>query len=285
MNISSKENYIHTNNWVTYVLVRLFCRRDDRMIAYQLYQYFRQCDDHVDDPERGQAEKISFINTQRRLIDEMYNGDFKSDPHLASIIKYDLNHQNSFRDLFHEMFDVFEFDVRRRNKPSDAGSLIKYSLKLSRAYTTLLIMFLNPQYKISEHDIQLAHGCHLVHMLRDFYEDQKLGYLNIPGEDLDNLDLDNPHSESFRNWVKQRVVFTGEKLGNGKILLTSTPYIRIQLIALLYCFRYQTILRQLKENGFALKPKYPLRIKDAGCLVKTLFSILYHGLAAKFAIL
>src|SRR4030042_3249160 len=276
---------VHTHNWVTYLLVRLFCRRDDRRIAYSLYRYFRQCDDYIDDPDRDQREKLSFLDRQRRLIDKMYNGHLENDSQLAVIINYDRRHHNAFKNIFYEMLDIFEFDAQRGNKASGAKSLIDYSLKLSHAYTTLLIMFLKPEHKINEQDIQLAHGCHLVHMLRDYYEDQKLGYLNISREEKQKFVLDNPDSENFRQWVKERISFLDEKLKTGKKSLIRTPYIRIRLIALLYCFRYEIILKQLKDNGYILKRSYPMRIKDMGCLIKTLFSIVFQGITTKFAII
>ncbi len=285
MNNYTSESSIQNHNWVTHILVRMFCGRDDRAIAYRLYKYFRYCDDYIDDPERKPSDKLSFIFQQRDIVNNMYNGRSKNNSSLSAIIKYDRDHQNSFQKIFHEMFDVFEFDARRMNKVSNAKSLLDYSLKLSHAYTTLLVMFLKPEYKAHKQDIQLAHGCHLVHMLRDYYEDQKLGYLNIPAEEKSKLDLDNPESDTFRQWVKQRVSFIEEKLNNGKKTVIRTPFIRIQLIALLYCFRYETIIRQLKANGFQLKRNYPIRLFDIGCLAKTFLFILFQGLSAKFAII
>jgi len=270
---------------VTYILVRLFGRRDDRRIAYSLYQYFRQCDDFVDDPAQSQHSKLFFLKDQRRLIDKMYNGYIENTSQLSSIINYDRHHYNAFKNIFHAMLEVFEFDARRGKEPSDAGSLIDYSLRLSHAYTTLLIMFLKPEYKINEQDIQLAHGCHLAHMLRDYYEDQNLGYINIPEEETDKFSFNNPNSDGFREWVKRRVSFIQEKLRQGKRSLTKTPHIRVRLIAWLYCFRYEIILRQLKDNGYILKESYPFRIKDAGCLFITLILIFFQSLSAKFAIL
>lgn len=275
---------VNEHNWVTNIIVRFFCRRDDRRIAYSLYRYFRECDDYIDDPVRSRNDKLNFLSKQRRLIEHMYNGHAHNNSQLASIIDYDRAHQNAFKDVFDEMLDVFEFDARRGGNHCDINSLTKYSLMLSRAYTTLLIMFLKPQHEVSEQDIQLAHGCHLIHMLRDYYEDQRLGYLNIPEEERNNFSFDDPASDNFRQWVKNQVALVETKLKKSKKALRRTYYIRVQLIALLYCFRYETVLRQLKDNGYILKSNYPLRIKDAGCLVKTLVSILFHGLASKFAI-
>ncbi len=151
------ESKIHAHNWVTYILTRLFCHRDDRKVAYDLYQYFRHCDDYVDDPRRSPTDKLSFISDQRRIVNAMYDGHFEPGSRLAEIIRYDHEHQNSFRELFHEMLDLFEFDARRSHRSSSARSLIEYSRKLSHAYTTLLVMFMKPEYEICEHDIQLAH--------------------------------------------------------------------------------------------------------------------------------
>ncbi len=122
-------------------------------------------------------------------------------------------------------------------------------------------------------------------MLRDYYEDKKLGYLNIAGEECCGIDFSDPSLDGFRHWVKTRVSFIENKIKTGKEYIFKASCIRIQLIALLYCLRYEAVVRQIKANGFVLKREYPVRINDAGHLLKTLFSILYRELAVKFAVI
>lgn len=204
---------------------------------------------------------------------------------IAQIVYYDRSHNNMLRPFMTRMMDVFEFDSARQYKKVTEQELLDYSLTLGSAYTQLLVRFVEPRYRIEQDNVQLAHACHQSHMLRDFEEDLKLGYINIAKQDIDTYHVD-PHirDDNFRQWLKDRITSIREKFKKGNARLDRVPILRIKIIARLYCFRYESVLQQIEDTDYQLLADYTLRVRDTLKLMPILFSTIFRHIWNTFVV-
>ncbi|MBN2620006.1 squalene/phytoene synthase family protein [candidate division WOR-3 bacterium] len=268
---------IHRHNWVTFLLGKFFLRSKERQVSYSLYAYLRQVDDFIDEGKAGRDEYLDYIQKQRIIVHELYsNGAAADDSLLSQIIEHDRMYGHKFKACIDLMMDVFEFDARRKNNGSvSALELHSYSMNLARAYTHFLIHFVEPRYQRSENDILLAHACHLAHMIRDLMIDHDLGYINIPREDASAYALDPVifNTVEMSRWLKKEVRRIEHLMRQGKRALCSSPMFRVKLIGLLYCFRYEVIVRQIKTVGYSLRTSYPMCFMDMMRLCGQCFAV------------
>jgi phytoene/squalene synthetase len=271
-------SYVQQHNWVTFILARLYCCRHDRYYSRLLYTYLRTVDDRIDTMEHTPQDKKRYLSEQRELIDDLYAGDVQHGTSvIAQLVRYDRSHNNTLRPFIEGMMDVFEFDASRQYKIVSEQELLDYSLALGSAYTQLLIRFVEPRYRVQEENVQLAHACHLSHILRDFPEDLKLGYINIAKQDIDTYHIDpTVQNENFRKWLKDRIITIAEKFKKGKVKLDRIPILRIKIIARLYCFRYEAVLQQIEDADYQLQAAYHLRVRDILKLTSTLFATIFR---------
>src|SRR5271157_1125837 len=59
----------------TYYTIRIFADRDRVADAYRAYGYFRWVDDVVDAETASSAERITFANHQKSLLESCYRGE------------------------------------------------------------------------------------------------------------------------------------------------------------------------------------------------------------------
>ncbi|TES92060.1 MAG: hypothetical protein E3J87_06295 [Candidatus Cloacimonadota bacterium] len=278
---------VQSHNWVTFLLAKLYLRKDDRHYAYLLYSYLRMLDDFVDEKNRSEEEKINFISRQRRAIKTLYkNCKIDSNGLIVRIIEYDCGHRCKLESFIFCMLQIFQFDTKRKNRVVSLKELKHYSINLGNAYTQLLLYFVEPKYKYQEEDSLLAHACHQAHMLRDFNIDQKLGYINISKEEIAqyNIRLNQTPDENFQKWLKDKIEIIKDYFKKGKTKVNKNPIFRIKIIGHLYCFRYETVLRQIEDDGYQLKDKYSMRLQDKVRLILLLISVLIKHLWQKIKI-
>ncbi len=262
---------IRQHNWVTYLLVRLYCRRPEQEISLDLYRYFRRLDDRVDDPALSAREKTALVAAERRRIEALYHAADPADP-LDRVVRYD--RAGRLRGWIRRMLDVFEFDARRTGQVVDRSQIMAYSRNLSEAYTRFLVEFLEPRYAYEPEDARLAHACHLLHMLRDHDIDQDLGYDNIGQDEAEHYGFQPGDCEGsgFRRWLQERLDLIEGLFASGRRSIRSRPYLRIKLIVHLYCFRYETVLRRIQRHGLHLPAAGRPGLLDllgcgAGCMI------------------
>ncbi|UCC11193.1 MAG: squalene/phytoene synthase family protein [candidate division WOR-3 bacterium] len=276
--IDKKVYNVRYHNWVTFILARLYCCRHDRYYSHLLYTYLRGVDDYIDTTERSPAEKKRFLTQQRKIITDLYAGKAPAgNSVIVQIVHFDRAHDNMLRPFIMRMMDIFTFDSERQHKNVTEQELLDYSLALGSAYTQLLIRFIEPRYHVVQENVQLAHACHLSHMLRDLEEDLKLGYINIAKKDLEIYHVDpNIQDDNFRKWLRDRIVLIREKFKKGIIYLDTIPILRIKIIARLYCFRYEAVLQQIEDADYRLLGAYDLRMRDIVKLVTILISTVFQ---------
>lgn len=263
---------IRSHNWVTSLVAKLFVGRHERYFFYVLYSYFRWLDDFVDERSRSERERREFISGQDSVIRGLYRSrSTDRNGLIGRIVQHDLDGGCRLKPLILTMLDTFRFDLKRANRVVSFDELQDYSRNLGSAYAGLLLCFVEPTYKRQEEDSLLAHACHLVHMLRDFEKDRKLGYINISQEEMEehNIRLSQIEDERFEEWLKDRIKTIQRYFLKGKAKLNENPVLRLKLIGHLYCFRYETVLRQIREAGYRLKDSYSLRFQDVARLILT----------------
>lgn len=263
---------IRSHNWVTSLVAKLFLAKDERHFFYVLYSYFRWLDDFVDERSRSERERKEFISGQDSVIRGLYQSrSTDRNGLIGRIVQHDLDGGCRLKPLILTMLDTFRFDLKRANAIVSFPDLENYSRNLGSAYAGLLLCFVEPSYKCRQEDILLAHACHLVHMLRDFNKDRKLGYLNISQEEIEeyNIRLGQVQDENFRGWLKDRIEAIQRYFVRGKAKLNENPVLRLKIIGHLYCFRYETVLRQIRKAGYRLKDDYSLRFQDVARLILT----------------
>jgi phytoene/squalene synthetase len=106
-----------------------------------------------------------------------------------------------------------------------------------------------------------ASAAHIMHMLRDTYDDVRLGYYNIPREVLEAngigpLDVDN---DAYRAWVKRRVQLSRAYFDAGRAYLARVPNVRYRLAGLAYIARFEWLSEALEAENFRLRPEYSER--------------------------
>jgi|GEM_PF-2808034 len=257
---------IHRHNWVTFLLSRFFLGTRERQVSYKLYKYLRQVDDFIDESGADKNECLRYIHEQRTIAKDKYtNGTTKENTLLNQIIDHDRQNGRKFQECIDLMMDVFEFDAHRKYSSVSADELRTYSLNLARAYTQFLVYFIEPGYQQTKDDILLAHACHLAHMIRDHSIDSTLGYINIAREDLKTYKLEPGRydNDRFSQWLKKEVARISAMIEQGKRTMYKNRILTLKLMGLLYCFRYEVILRQIKSAGFQLRNKYQTGFRDS----------------------
>lgn len=254
---------ISRHNWVTSLLVRLYCRRQARSIPLRIYGYFRWLDDRVDDPGLAAPEKTALVAAERRRIRALYAAPDPADP-LDPVVRYDLGRAGRLREWFDRMLDVFEFDARRTGQYVDRPQIMEYSQNLSEVYTRFLVEFLEPRYGYEPPDARLAHACHLLHMLRDHAVDRGLGYYNIGRDEAERYGFQpgDVGGEGLRRWLGERLDLIDDCLRAGWRRIRRKRSLRIKLIVHLYCCRYRPMLRRLRRHGLGPAAGRPPGLTD-----------------------
>lgn len=273
------------HNWVTDLIARFYCRRRDRRHAYALYDYFRTLDDYVDDPGIPRRDKTEYLRRQYALIRGLYqDGKLADADPIAEVVRYDCRHGLRLEPNILRMFRVFDFDEARGGHTVTRQELAAYSRDLALSYLGIFLNFIEPRYQFNEDDVQLAYGCHQVHMLRDHFVDLSIGYINLADEEMREYGIrPGGHVEpGFRNWVRQKVREIEGCLTRGKERVMSAPFLKVKLAAFLYCFRYEVVLRRLKESDYLLRKDYPVRAPDLIRLAAVLLGISAGHVAGKF---
>jgi phytoene/squalene synthetase len=98
-------------------------------------------------------------------------------------------------------------------------------------------------------------------MLRDTFEDAKVGYYNIPRETLqeNHIGPRDIQSDGYRSWVKSRVQLAREYFRAGKDYLARVQSARCRLACFAYIARFEWLLDTIEREGFYLRPQYQER--------------------------
>jgi phytoene/squalene synthetase len=260
----------------TYYTIRFLADRDRIEDAYRVYGYFRWVDDILDADSGSESERKAFLERQESLLEKCYQGQTPRDANiqekmLVELIQGDHEKNSGLQSYLRNMMQVMDFDTRRRGRLISQAELNQYTRWLACAVTEAIHYFIGHDcYAPHDETRDLAvSAAHIVHMLRDTFDDAQLGYYNIPREVLDHkhIGLQDVQSEPYRAWVKSRVQLAREYFKAGKCYFARVQNPRCRLASFAYIARFEWLLETIERESYSLRPQYNER-KSAGTGLK-----------------
>ncbi len=247
------------HNKEAYLATKLFLRGEGAKLANLLYSYLRWVDDFVDNINIDRKEQKKFLLEQSKIIDSLYK---KNKPEIknyfegaiSEVIKYDIKHGYGLNTVINKMFEVFVFDIKRKNTFPNFNDLNEYSKKIGDAYTRALLFFLAPTLPYREEYSISAYASHQVHLLRDFLTDKENGYFNISTEEIKkyNIKEDLIQDELFSFWLKDKIKNIKSLFIKGKKEFRVIPIFKVRITGHLYCSRYERVIARIEKNQYKL---------------------------------
>ncbi len=264
----------------SYLTARLLVDKDLVDDCCRAYGYFRWVDDVVDgaipvDASRAvdgacllRDERIAFVRRQRELIDRLYCGEQPDDlaPEeaiIADLVGHDRGADSGLQSFIRNFLAIIEFDAHRRGRLVSQAELMWYSNCLGKAVTDAIQYFIGNghPYPTADNHYLAATAAHITHMLRDMVEDTAQGYINIPGEYLEEHDIkpQDVDSPPYRAWVRERVLQARRYFREGKHYIDGLDVLRCKIAAHWYCARFEGLLDAIERDGYVLRAGYGRR--------------------------
>lgn len=249
----------------TYYTIRFLADRQRAGDAFRAYAYFRWVDDELDGISVLPSERKAFLARQVALLEACYRGKRLHDATnqegmLIELVQHDLEKNSGLQIYLRTMMKVMNFDARRRDRLISQGELDEYTRLLATAVTECIHFFVGHDgFTPCDGTRYLAvSAAHIVHMLRDTFEDASLGYYNIPREILEGYHLDplDVNKMAYRAWVKSRVLLAREYFKAGKAYFARVENPRCRLACFAYIARFEWLLDTLEREGYRLRPQY-----------------------------
>lgn len=268
MNTSTAESITKTASKQTYYTIRLLVDRDRIEDAYRSYAYFRWVDDSLDAESITGAERSAFIQRQKSLLEKCYRDEIPRDVDiqeqmLVELLQNDHEKNSGLQSYLRNMMQVMDFDARRRGGLISQVELNEYTRSLAVAVTDNLHHFIgHGEFAPYDETRYLAvSAAHIVHMLRDTFDDLQAGYYNIPREVLDanHIGPEDVHSDAYRAWVKSRVQLAREYFETGRNYFARVQNARCRLACFAYIARFDWLLDTFEREDYFLRPQYDER--------------------------
>ncbi len=252
----------------TYYTIRFLVDRDRVGDAYRAYGYFRWFDDVLDSDRGTAASRQAFLERQKALLEACYRREPPRDIDLeeeilVELIEHDQEKNSPLQSYLRNMMAVMEFDARRRGTLVSQVELNDYTRWLSIAVTDALRYFIgHGEYTPRDETRYLAvSAAHIIHMLRDTYDDVRCGYFNIPREVIDAYAISPFEIESpaYRQWAQKRIMLAHHYFQVGKMYFYRVRNLRHRLAGIAYIARFEWLLQTIEREGFHLRPEYSER--------------------------
>jgi phytoene/squalene synthetase len=249
----------------TYYTIRFLVDRQRVSEAYRAYAYFRWVDDTLDASGNSQSERSAFLSRQQALLESSYQDEISGDTSpeeqmLVELAHGDAEENSGLQVYLRRMMAVMAFDADRRGRLIAQADLDQYTLDLATAVTEVMHYFVGHCcYAPRCEDRYLAvSAAHITHMLRDTYDDNRLGYYNIPSEVLEAAQItpQDVHSEAYRNWVRSRTELAKQYFTAGKGYLDQLESLRCRLTGYSYITRFDSVLDAIEQDGYQLRETY-----------------------------
>lgn len=250
----------------SYYTIQVLVDRERVEEAFRAYGYFRWVDDTLD--AAGAAEsamRMAFLERQKALLETCLAGETpaQADPQeqmLVDLLHGEHDKNSGLRLYVTNLMKVMEFDVRRRGQLVSQAELNAYTRWLAVAVTEALAYFLGhgeytPQ---DETRYRAVSAAHIVHMLRDTYDDVQCGYYNIPGELL-AASRSGPqefNSPAYRAWVQSRCERARQDFEAGHAYFRRVHNLRQRLAGCAYMARFEWLLETIEQEGYLLRSDY-----------------------------
>ena len=272
----------------TFYIIRFLVDRSRVPDAYRTYAYFRWVDDQLDLGLSGQDERITFVERQEALMEQLYRGETPRDltaeeGMLAELVFSDRETHSGLQTYIRNMMAVMVFDACRRGCLISQKELNDYSRWLAIAVTEAMHYFIGHDNAspVDERRYLAVTAAHIVHMLRDAREDTPAGYVNIPREFLQShgIDANDLDSVPYRTWVRSRVELARACFKSGVGYLVQVENTRCRLAGYAYTARFIAILDDIERDGCRLPSGYSER-KHPGAALRMSWSMLGMALNA-----
>lgn len=281
----------------SYYTVRFLVDRERVEDAYRAYAYFRWVDDTLDADslagltwsEAEVSERKVYLARQKWLLDRCLRGEAPRDvsPEEAMLVELLLHNPANAGGLhayLRNLMKVMEFDTLRRGRLISQAELNSYTRWLAIAVTEALHFFIGhgsfaPR---DETRYQAVAAAHIIHMLRDTFDDLQAGYINIPREVLEAraIQPQDVHSDAYRLWVQSRIEQARRNFTAGRSYFHRVQNLRHRLAGFAYISRFEWLLETIEKENFLLRPQYGERKSLATGLRmgwRTIASILTWG--------
>lgn len=274
----------------TFYTIRFLVDRERVEDAYRAYAYFRWVDDVLDaDSGSGPvpsdnevSQRKVFLERQKSIFESCLRGEIPQATNiqenmLVELILSNPGDNSGLRSYIRNMMKVMDFDVRRRGRLISQFELNEYTRWLAIAVTEALNYFIgHGEYTPHDETRFLAvSAAHVIHMLRDTFDDMQSGYFNIPFEmlDINHIGSQDVHSWAYRAWVKSRVQLARKYFQAGRSYFMRVPNWRHRLAGFAYIARFEWLLERIERERFILRPHYSER-KSIGTGLKIGWNIL-----------
>jgi phytoene/squalene synthetase len=258
----------------TYYTIRFLVDRPLRDDAFRAYAYFRWVDDILDAPsptppsDAGRAERLRFLKRQQSLLEACLDGQPPGEVDLHEAMLVELLRAPGAVDprlaaYARHLMAVMAFDAQRRGRLVTEAELEQYTRSLAIAVTEAMHHFIGNRNHAPAHPSRYlaVSGAHIVHMLRDTYQDMRAGYYNVPRELLDGhaIASELARSDPYRSWVAARVNLAREHFEAGKAYFAQLACARHRLAGLAYIARFEWLMGTIEREGFLIRPAYDER--------------------------
>jgi len=249
----------------TYLTIRLLVDRGRSDDAYRAYAYFRWVDDVLDAPTHDRAARLQFLSRQKQLLEVLLArmtpaNLLPEEQMLADVLAGRRDRHAGLRSYVDRMMAVMEFDAGRRGRLISGTELAGYSQLLAGAVMDAIGYFIGHDHVYPEgaSRLQAVIGAHIIHMLRDTADDLDAGYYNVPRAVLEahRLAPSDFHHPAYRRWVRERIDEARRCFGEGKGYLRRVGCLRALVAGLLYCARFEVVLRRIELDAYLLRPAY-----------------------------
>ncbi|MGB5845824.1 MAG: squalene/phytoene synthase family protein [Anaerolineales bacterium] len=249
----------------TYYTIRLFVDRELVNVAYQAYGYFRWVDDILDSHAGTRAEKITFVNRQKDLLEACYRGEAPKDLcieeyMLAELVRSDSGKNPGLQSYLRNMMAVMMFDAERCGRRISEAELSEYTRALATSVTDAMYYFIGHNEPAPRHEARYlaVTAAHITHMLRDTLEDNETGYFNIPGEYLrmHGISPRDVKSQVYQDWICSRVKLARTYFEDGRRTLAQVKNWRCCFVGYAYSARFEWMLRAIERDNYCLRSEY-----------------------------
>lgn len=252
----------------TYYTIRFLVDRERVEDAYRAYGYFRWVDDRLDSNSGSPSERMAFLERQKSLLEKCYLGQTLHDltiqeNMLVELVRQDHEKNSGLQLYLRNMMQVMDFDARRRGRLISQVELNEYTRWLATAVMECIHYFIgHDDFSPDDETRYLAvSAAHITHMLRDTFDDAKIGYYNIPREVLEanHIGPQDVQKDAYRAWVKSRVQLAREYFKAGKEYFAKVQTPRCRLACFAYIARFEWLLDTIEREDYFLRPQYKER--------------------------
>ena len=249
----------------TYYTIQFLADRDRVEDAYRAYGYFRWVDDILDTDSVSGPDRSAFLERQKSLLEKCYRGESLCDASiqenmLVELVQHDQEKDSGLQIYLRNMMRVMEFDVKRRGRLITQVELNDYTRWLASAVTECIHHFVGHD-GFTPHDetrYLAVSAAHITHMLRDTFDDARIGYYNSPREMLEANRIEplDVQSSAYRAWVKSRVLLARKYFQAGKDYFAQVQNPRCRLACFAYIARFEWLLNTIEKEGYRLRTQY-----------------------------